>query len=71
MQSEGAPKRKLQKEIMLEHGGAGVYSADFRAQYDLKVCACACACVRVRVYMRVRPCEQVRVRVRASVRVRP
>jgi len=25
--------RKLQKEIMLEHGGAGVYSMDFREQY--------------------------------------
>ena len=25
--------RKLQKEIMIEHGGAGVYSMDFREQY--------------------------------------
>jgi len=25
--------RKLQKEIMVEHGGAGVYSMDFREQY--------------------------------------
>jgi len=36
MQVEGAAPRKLQKEIMLEQGGAGVYSADWRAQYDLK-----------------------------------
>ncbi|KAJ1485485.1 hypothetical protein T484DRAFT_1793377 [Baffinella frigidus] len=30
--------RKLQKEVMLERGGAGVYSADYRQQYlGLKV----------------------------------
>eukprot|EP00775_Hariotina_reticulata_P009918 gene9918-10075_t len=30
------PKRKTEKELQEEHGGAGVYSADLRKHYDLK-----------------------------------
>lgn len=30
------PKRKTEKDLQEEHGGAGVYSADLRKHYDLK-----------------------------------
>jgi len=33
--AEAAPKRRTQKDAMLEGGGAGVYSADYRAHWLL------------------------------------
>jgi len=33
---EGKPKRKTEKQLMLENGGAGVYTCDYRKYYDLK-----------------------------------
>ncbi|CAN0427230.1 unnamed protein product, partial [Discosporangium mesarthrocarpum] len=30
------PQRKTEKDLMVENGGAGVYSCDYRKYYDLK-----------------------------------
>mmetsp|Transcript_2369 Transcript_2369/g.3051 ORF Transcript_2369/g.3051 Transcript_2369/m.3051 type:complete len:660 (+) Transcript_2369:115-2094(+) len=36
MESDDKQKRKTEKDLMVENGGAGVYSCDYRKYYDLK-----------------------------------